>query len=881
MPFYGRGKEIKELKKIIFQEQSSNDHEGPINVICITGESGIGKTTLAYHIFNKNDKTSNNKDNQKNNGKDYKKKIAINAYMKPNWINELCSKLLLEAYPKMATAEELQNAAINAVSEVKSLVLVDNVDGLDNGGEIKISRFIEEWLDKISNSTLILTSREPPFNGENPKCKNYCLKGLNNEAIKKIIGEDLYKLIGKKDLPKVFKKLKTIQKLLYLKWRSPTDKEKLNNCIRDLTCKKDPEKIEKTIEQTIRERPYPITHFLALGRIRNLEFDETLLSYLWDCLGGGSAEVYVRTLKKLFEDQLLTLVKKEDRFLFRLNAEIHMRLQKALTSHIGSDNLGYVDYFISRYFLDNFLRLDKKPSEEMHLAEQSEKMRSIEQYVYHSLLIENFDDAYSFVIQSNRIDEFIDLSVDLESCLKYFNKRIDQLYLAICIIDEIKIKLEKLKKDLSLLKPDSNITKETCNVIKDFDKLSKDLENIETSNIETFGISKIKVGLSQLSNKFKQLTEKSDFDEAQTQDIIQKFLIDINSPISKETRAEQAITIKIKLAKSLQDLSKHGECIELMKDAKKILTKDLGPFLKDKTGNSKARDNLLKLKWKVYNLLATSCSDTGKSKKSLEYYFEVVEASINNKYIDENVAYSLGSIGHELKFYNNAIEKAEEVGRKAVEISENINENIKIKNMCCLAQTLLFSDKKDESLELFEKALEYCNKSNNDQREKVRILIQYALGQIANGQLSEAEKQLDEGLKLIRNSKYHGGEYKDRRREYMAFAHKGILLYKKNQRENGKKQLLEAIKMHNKINDRRNLVYELMTYGWMVNKNFKGDLTELKNIWELSQAISNDRIDKIVKKVQDEEGPNNDIKMFIDFWKKYYKPIILVAQTNE
>jgi tetratricopeptide (TPR) repeat protein len=733
--FQGRAEEIYGLSQLLLNENEST------KVICITGEAGMGKTSLVRELFYKTDEQPH-KDR-------FDKKLPLMAVYMRDW-EQVITKLARDVFgelPPKVEYRKLEADILEFIAKNRILILLDSVDQIHTA---EIEEFIRKWSVKNHKSMLLLTIKNSPFKGEIPEnCTVYELKGLTEKfVIKNLLGDDLVSLIGEENVNEVSKKLNNNpQKLLYLRWRSPTDRESIQTCIRDL---KRGMLGPDAVETVLRKSPYPVIHFLALARIQEPVFDETLLAFLWDRLGGGYTEIYVRAREYLLSEKLLSLEKTDDRRKFRLSAGVHMGLEKPL-QHIERSQVRNIDYFISQYYRNLFTN-SMNDSFQLHL---------LEHYVYHAVISGNFGSAYSYVFESDilNIAHNRGLSLELEPILNHFNKHLQELL-------------------------QSNIL----------------------------------------------------------------------NPPSEETLAEREAMIKIELGRVHDDLSRHESCLECMIEASKIL--------ENPAAQNIAENIRHKLKARIWYFSAISSSDLGHSIDCLDFYLQIVKDAVERDEFTWFDAVSMGYLSHELMFHD--IEKSETLGKKALELSHKIkHQDTIIKNMCSLGQTLFFMDKKEESEKIFTIAHDLCSKNTNynilDLREMGRILIHLAMVHISTGRWGKAENYLKQGFDL--NDKFG-----DRRRAAIADSYFAITLYKQGEQEEGKEKMLTAVRQHMEINDWRNLVIEVMSYIWMMDSGFEGDLLQVINTKNFPLEI-----ERCMKHILEDEK----LCTFVDFWKHRFKPILL------
>lgn len=737
----GRNRDLEILCQIIFFDE----HDLPPNrfreykatkAICITGEAGIGKTTLANEIIQRAHEPRHRKRFQG-------RIVSITCYLDDwdNVITNLARQIFAEL-PSKVTSAELAELVLTHIAKEKCLVLIDNIDRV---APESIKEFIDRWTRGDHESMLLLTSRDNPFHEEGAQnYKVYPLAGIPEEyVIRDLLKEELVRIIEKENLWESIGELQgNPQKLIFLSWLSLKDKKSIERCIRDL---KDEEAGVHMVETVLKDAPYPMAHFLALARVRDPEFDDTLLAFLWDRLGGGSTETYIRTLKWLLGKKLLTFEGGYNWQRFRLSAGVHLGLERPLVKHIGENRIPNIEYFISEYYRNLFTNSRAKTFE-LHL---------LERYVYHALRAHNFKSAYAYVFDSDILDvaHKRGLSLELEPILGHFNK-------------------EWWERNLK--EQDGSL-------------------------------------------------------------------------------AEKGAKIKIELGRIYKDLSLHQLGLEYLDEADNILNEPVACGIDQEVKRH--------LKRRIWHYSAISKSQIGSTEECMDFYFMVVKDAIEHNSFTSFDALSLGYLAHELKYHD--IKKAEELGRKACDLSSQINdENTRIKNLCSLGLILFYLGRKEESKMIFERAtifFEAAPPDYRDKRELGRILANSMVVYLADRDWDEAEKRLADCLTL--NEKF-----RDQRRAAMTYAYRAIMLDKKGEREEAKKVMLDAIKQHRKVQSWRELANEVLTYLWMIDPGFTGDLKQIDDIHMLPTEIQ-DCVNHFQTK--------KELKVFLDFWRDYFKPLIL------
>jgi len=399
-PFLGRNKELEILSAKLLEENN------PTNLICITGETGIGKTALAHQLL---------KIDEQSLWKRFKKILTISIYMEEDWsrlVTNMAKVLDIHLTQKI-TSSEIVDKIIESIINEKILLLLDSADQINLNAPDKIRLFLEKWLEYPHLSALILTGRQKAAYEAfiSDRCISCTLGGISEvDAVKNILGSNLVQLI---EINNMWVNLGPLGsnplKLTYLRWGAPTSKDDLTRHIEDIAKGlRDESSLEKVLQKT----RLPLIHFLALGQVRATEFEETLLAFLWDRLGGGSTEIYIKTLKFLISEKLLLYDDPINRFKFRINAEVHMKLKQPLQMLVG---VSQINYFISVYYR-NLFTYSKDTFPEIHY---------LERYVYHALQFGSFDQAYLFVFESDILENAHNrgLAIFLKPILEYFDRK--------------------------------------------------------------------------------------------------------------------------------------------------------------------------------------------------------------------------------------------------------------------------------------------------------------------------------------------------------------------------------------------------------------------------------------------------------------------------
>ncbi len=766
-------------------------------IVCMTGEMGIGKTNLAEQFI----KVMDLPDFRKK----FEKVVFFTAELKDNWesiVNRLIRKLQAD-FTQKSNSKELEAKIIEHISQYKICLVLDNV----NNEEIipDIIGFIGKWSKQVHNgSKLLLTLRELPFNDRHPlpeKCCEFPLKGISkDESIKRILGENLFQFIENSGLKDELKKLNgNPMKLGQLRMCMPEepeleDSEKLKRYIKEIQVLKDEDTAKKNVIKTILmfiksdNKNVPLDHFLALGRIRALKFDEALVPFLWENLGCGNTQLYGRTLESLIRDGLLEQVPREKQKI-RLNAFTRMMLEKYCIEYFGKERLPLIDYFISEYYRNSFSESKKEAPE----------LEELNHFVYHALRSGNYDSAYSYVFESAILNSAHNsgLAVGLKPILSHFYNYWN------------------------------------INFIKD-----KDLDGEKNLRL-----------------------------------------------------VEQWVMIQMEAARIYKDLSEHEKSLGYLSEAKNSLENKIAEMDKNQTDQRVKRKlgQLKEIRRKIWHLLGVAYSQVGKTEECLNAYKTAVESAAEQKSFTSIDALSMGYLAYELKFHD--IDMAEKVGEAAVNLCGKIKDpeikSVTTKNLCSLAQIKAFKQNANDSIKYFNEAFARCDKPpqnkpgeiTKDSRELGRILINSAVIYIYMEDWKEVEARL----------KYASAVYEksgDKRRKSMGDAYFGIMLYRQGKCDEGKGKILDAFQKHKEIKAQREMIYEALTYIWMVAPNQVDGL--IRTISQKNKIVSEDDLNFIKTSNIPENiykciifAINTESKIFIKFWENHYKTTLLIKASSE
>jgi nucleoside-triphosphatase THEP1/tetratricopeptide (TPR) repeat protein len=346
-------------------------------VVLITGAPGVGKTAITDRIM------ENARSGSPELASRFNRHLSVSGFRQP-WatVMALVGQVLLgrEIAPK-ATVQEVQEHLIAAASKEKILLIIDNIEV---GDYEAASAFFRKWVAASHQSVLLATTFEAFFH--DPCAEHLSLAGLSSKyAQLELLGEPLKKRFGEEMLLDRVGPLNGVPlSLLYLRWVDPETEGELSDRVARLNAGTLDRliAIENLLDRVTRT-PAP---FMALGIVRRLQFDESLLAFLWDRMGGGSSEAYVAMRNGLVAERLL-IPMQDVPGTYRVNEDIHKQLYAALSRRIGENRIENIHFFVAEYYRRQY--------------ELRETVHDLQSFLYHCIECGEYDWAYACVFETD------------------------------------------------------------------------------------------------------------------------------------------------------------------------------------------------------------------------------------------------------------------------------------------------------------------------------------------------------------------------------------------------------------------------------------------------------------------------------------------------
>lgn len=821
----GREKEFKQIIDIL------RDKGREKTIIGIEGEAGIGKTLLADRIC----------DTAIRQGL-FTSIYRVSAY-NSTWerVIRTLGNEILGFYTK-ATAEELQKRIVAEATNNTYLIFIDNLD--DDVLMKDVQNLIEKWTT-VKTSVLLLTGQNFP---DDFKSKDYyesiSLRGLTAESdINALLGGQLSTLLRDDrtnlflEIPKVTKG--NPQKLLYLRWLAPQNVEEFREWLNRIDKDEKEQKIETAIEainRLLRGLEFPVEHFLSIANLRSPVFDENLLAYLWDRLGGGSTEFFKRSLDRLIGVHLLDIItkprdsgeeQKPDYMIeYRLNTTIHGRLQTGFYKLVAPERQAQIQFFLGNFFrarfasaYDSFLQDRKSKS---FTKEIRFPIGDLDSYVYHTINGGYIESAFQYLFSRGIIEWAHSAGSSLE----------------------LKQILEKLLDRIDEMRSDSNAP------------LSSNLQQ----GLRAFRdeAKKLSVAVNSESNHVLPNTIRYHL-EGIAKSIRDEIIDERNLHLSDAKLECMKVIVHSELGRTYKDLNQHDEALKHLNLAKDSMNKKRLKIELKKLGSQRLLSD-------VYHYLGIVYSVTGRPDECLAAYFGGIEYAAKNDCFNARDALSMGYLAYELKFYdiNAALVLADDSVAQAKRTNDSI---VEAKNLCTLGQIQSFMGKWEESGLSFTAAGNTL--AGKDDRELCRIKIDSSVNYIYKRDFTMASALLN----FVSES---FGKTGDRRRIAMAEAYLGIIDFHNGRKEDGIKAIKTAFDKHQKLTTKREAIYEAMTCLWMITKKYPAKNGKLKDELEF---VKNGRYENAVpiEIVNFLQSLNDADRDYERFWHNHYRPTLLVG----
>jgi tetratricopeptide (TPR) repeat protein len=368
----GRAGEIDQLRSDLSGKK--------IKVIFVEGGLGVGKTALANRLL---EMTSAGALVGR-----FHRQVWKSAYQ-DTWgrvMSQLAEKLVGRSAVLRATQSEIEERVLSFCSANSTFLVIDNLEVHQSADAEK---FVSRWSEDPGESVLLITTREElPIN--NKHIRHLGISGLLDSYPQlQLMGDSLRKRFGAEELLKRVRILDGVPlSLLYIRWLDPKTEDELKQRVSGLlegTVDK-PSVLEEVLTSISRSP----THFMALGVIRQLQFDERLLAFFWDCMGGGNSTAYIEVRERLVSSRLLIPAQDQGLPMYRVSEDIHRQLYRALSARIGGEErIITVHFFASEFYRQKFE------------SSETPALGALDSFVYHCFASGEHNRAYEYLFESH------------------------------------------------------------------------------------------------------------------------------------------------------------------------------------------------------------------------------------------------------------------------------------------------------------------------------------------------------------------------------------------------------------------------------------------------------------------------------------------------
>lgn len=367
----GRSAELDQIRSIVSGHDAS--------LLLLDGEAGVGKTAIANRIVE-----------MANAGAlaDLFSETYTHSIYHESWgrvLSQLAAALLNRETVLKATEHELEQMLLHHCASRCVLLVIDNLEPRSHPGALG---FLQAWANIKGDSVLLVTSVEP-LDIRGKRIARMTLGGLQAPTDQvELLGPSLRRRFGGDVLLEAASPLKGLPlDLLYLRWLDPHDAETLATHVHGL--------VEDTLDKStsLTDLLFGLarsaTFFTALGIVRQLQFDESLLAYLWDSIGGGNTAAYVERREQFVEARLLATVRGQSKPTYRISEEIHKHLYRSLVPTVGKTRIPTFHYFVGEYYRGVFE------------ASTPPDIQALDSFIHHCLERGDRARAYDYLFSDN------------------------------------------------------------------------------------------------------------------------------------------------------------------------------------------------------------------------------------------------------------------------------------------------------------------------------------------------------------------------------------------------------------------------------------------------------------------------------------------------